>query len=142
MLAPVPRSGLSLLLGAFALLGLFAMHGLSSHGAEQHDRNPAASTLAPDHPDHAHPHAEASASPAADRAHTGCSEGHCGGMDGLVLVLCLAVLAAGLAVALFVVLLRPAVVAAVRPLAAAVTLPRVARDRDPPCLFDLSVQRC
>lgn len=143
MIAPVPRSGLWLLLGAFALLGLFAMHGLSGHGAQQHDQNLAAATVTADHPGHAgHVHAEASASLSADRAHAGCSEGHCGGTDGLVLVLCLAVLAAGLAAALFVVLLRPAVVAAARPLAALVTLPRLARDRDPPCLFDLSVQRC
>lgn len=138
MLAPVPRSGLWLLLGAFALLGLFAMHGLGGHGAQH-------GTQTGGHHD---------AALSADRVHSDCPQGHCagettgrvdegrGGTDGLVLILCLGVLAAGLAAALYVVLLRPAVVVAVRPLAALVALARFARERDPPCLFDLSIQRC
>lgn len=130
-----------MLLGAFALLGLFAMHGFG-HGAQQgtqtgghHDA--AIGSLAHHHQDVAASTVTADGPGYADAE----SDGH-GGTDGLVLILCLAVLAAGLAVALYVVLLRPAVVAAVRPLAALATLARVARERDPPCLFDLSIQRC
>jgi hypothetical protein len=141
MLATVPRSGLWLLLGAFALLGLFAMHGLGGHGSQH---GTPASAHDGGHHDAAvggltHHHQESAASTVAVDD-SGCSQGNCA--DGLVLILCLAVLAAGVAAALYVVLLRPAVVAATRPLAALVTLARSARERDPPCLFDLSIQRC
>ncbi len=58
-----------------------------------------------------------------------------------MLVLCLAVLTVGLAAAVFVAC-RPSIVAAADRLAAVTTLARSARERDPPCLFALSVQRC
>lgn len=158
MLVPVHRSRPWLLLGAFALLGLFAMHGLGGHGmnhagtsnthaASTHAEAGVVGLEAPDAMSHR----------SAGAGHVGCV-GDCvppdstvhaadgsapGGGTSMLLVLCLAVLAAvAFAIVLALRRTRWALLRALRPGDRITRLCRSARDRDPPCLYVLSVQRC
>jgi hypothetical protein len=119
--------------------GLFAMHGLGGHGAGTHDGMTMSAVSSADHAGHAWmAHQADMDEPAAPAVDSGADDG--GGM-GLI-ILCVAILAAALAV-FALVLLRHL---GRRPLC---TLPRgfldlvvVGRDPDPPDLLRLSVMRC
>jgi len=131
------------LVGLAALLGLFAMHGLASHGTAHagHSGEPMGLTAAtaPAHPGHGtttdtQPETpRTSSAPDAPAPDPGLL-----GVAGL----CLAVLLIGVLVT--VLLGRGAVLP--RKLDAAQPAggwpARARRDRDPPCLFALSIQRC
>lgn len=150
MFAPVRRSRLCLVLGSFALLGLFAMHGLGGHGLHH------GAVDGPDH-DAATSISVAMSSAGHDdflAAGDGC--GACGSdaasdaqedtggwLGGWTLALCLGVLVAGVVALLYSGrALRPDVLRTM-PAAQSVSLRySSARDRDPPRLFSLSVQRC
>ncbi len=142
MLHPVSRSGLQLLLGAFALLGLFAMHGLGDHGARHGVADQPVSVAAA-----ASPVAVGGTATRACGGHCaspepGSSTGDSGHGVGPALMLCLAVL---IAVAAAVVTMSPPLGWSIRRATAAATAvraPRSARDRDPPSLLVLSIQRC
>jgi hypothetical protein len=122
-----------------ALAGLIAMHGLSDHGASSHEMeapmNPAVTVVS--HVGHA---ADNSRGQAADAATGAVAPGeHAPGMA--MAGLCLAVLAGAV---IGLALLRPhRAVVFIRPTALAVSpaRPSARRDRDPPCLFQLSVLR-
>lgn len=131
------------LLGAAALVGLFAMHGLASHGAMHtgHSDQPLPVTMAVEH---THVAIEMSVGMAADAAATFTAptpttpDG-----DGLGLAgLCLAVLLVGVFAAIL--LGRRTVHLQLRELADSVRgwPARARRERDPPCLVALSIQRC
>lgn len=131
-------AALRALCGVAALLGLFAMHGLAAHGtAHQAHPNEATALVSTDH------HA---AAPAMGHESTLLATSRSGdreqdpGLVGLT-ALCLAVLLLG--VVLAVVLGRGVAVEGNRSRAfRAGGRPTRARDRDPPCLFALSIQRC
>lgn len=132
-------AALRTLCGVAALVGLFAMHGLAAHGTA-HQAHPieAAALVSTDH------HA---AAPAMDHESTPPASSSSGdreqgpGLLGLT-ALCLAVLLLG--VVLAVVLGRGVAVEGNRSRAfrAGGRPTRARRDRDPPCLFALSIQRC
>lgn len=146
MVGPGHRSRLSLVLGAFALLGLFAMHGLGGHGtnhagaAGHADAVPAhASAHASDHPPaHAACDGACASSQVLDSAPTGSGEG-----ITLLVALCLAVLSAAVAIAVLA-LTRTSVATGRAPDRAQPLreVLRGLRDRDPPNIYVLSVQRC
>ena len=119
----LPSLGARLLVTVAALAGLFAMHGLADHGVPSAPMA-AAATAAADHGTGHH-----APDPGAPASH-GAAE-ICLALLGLVFVLVVALLRGG-------VLLRPSrgTTARWRALASR------ARFRDPPDLFDLSVQRC
>ena len=149
MSAPVPHSRLWLLLGAFALLGLFTMHGLGGHGLHRDSANVTghdAVTSATDSMTSVEHDGVSASSDTCDgicasdagvdvRTDPGAA------MGGWALMLCLAVLAAGVAV-LFLAAraLIPDILRFVNGGTAHRWTP--SRDHDPPCLFSLSVQRC
>jgi hypothetical protein len=122
--------------GVAALLGLLAMHGLATHGSAHHARSAEATPLvSTGH--HAATPARESSMPMVGTSQDG---GDLPGLLGLS-ALCLAVLMAGVGLAMG------------RRSGVAVTLergrsaragraPRARRDRDPPCLIALSIQRC
>lgn len=145
MLAQVHRSGLWLLLGAFALLGLFAMHGLGGHGAHQVGPSETHHASSDESPGAAHLTAhDCAGACAADgiTAHPVLGSGS-GGDDLLVMALCLAVLAAGAAVAAVLARGRPSLALLQPPRSAGgPAVDRSARDRDPPSIHALSVLRC
>jgi hypothetical protein len=154
MFVRVHRSRLWLLLGAFAFLGLFAMHGLGGHGANH------ASVGGSHHGDRA---LQASANPmtASNSAHQeprtsqGC-DGTCVGDDttvagtgsgssgghSLAMALCLVVLAAAAAATIAALgrRLRPALLEPPGLLDRAALVLRSAVGHDPPSIFALSVQ--
>lgn len=155
MPVPVHRSGLWLLLGAFALLGLLAMHGLGGHGGTHalgSESHPAGTHA---HPDHVHSDSAAQdgrvdsagmqvipgAVPAVAAAGHDCRD--CADQHALAMALCLAVLTA---LALAVMFARHPAGAGMRWLPASSTALRTelrrARGPDPPCLIVLSIQRC
>jgi hypothetical protein len=130
--------------GVAALLGLFAMHGLAVHGAAHagHGADPIPSVVTDQgHHDHG-TGAGAAMADTRNGPRSGATQE--GGPDLELLGfagLCLAVLLAGIAAAVL--------------LSGRIRLPRRAgsanahgwparsrRDRDPPCLFALSIQRC
>lgn len=157
MLVPAHRSRLWLLLGAFALLGLFAMHGLGGHGMNHagasqphppvtHAWAGTGNVVGTSEPGHG-------VDPAThDRCHGTCAAdamGHIpmgsgsGGGSSLVMALCLAVLAALAATAaLALSRVRLAVRQPPRLVGRVGIVLRSARDRDPPRIYLLSVQRC
>lgn len=122
-----------LLLGAAALLGLLAMHGLGVHGTA-HDSAPAAHG----------PHAAADpGGPAASSSLDAVGDPMSHESDTSLLGLCLAVLGVAL-LGLFGVGRagrRPWIRLRLRDLRIAVSAVS-SRDRDPPCLHLLSIQRC
>ncbi len=150
MFAPAARSRLWLLLGAFALLGLFALHGLGGHGLHHgavsvsgHD---AAASVSGSMSSVGHDDLQA----AGDGCNGSCGsvavgdarEDAGGEIAGWTLALCLGVLIAGAAaITLAVRALRPDVLRVVAGSQTAFVWSS-ARDHDPPCLFSLSVQRC
>ena len=122
-----------------ALMGIFAMHGLSDHGASSHDMsapmNPAVTMTK-----HAG-HAAEAALGATDDTLTGSAAPEEPSSGMAMAGLCLAVLV-GAVVGLL--LLRPhRAVVFVRPVSLTLVAarPSARRDRDPPCLFQLSVLR-
>lgn len=124
-----------------ALLGLFAMHGLTSHEAAHgvHAGEPVAVLTAVEHAHTVHETSEVTTSTSGTRDVSGVPDP---GRSPLGLAgMCLAILLAGVIVALAVG--RSALAgrehAGVRSLGRPA---RARRDRDPPCLFALSVQRC
>lgn len=125
-----------------ALFGLFAMHGLGDHGAAPHEMHAAAmapAIAAADAPHGGHSsHAEASdQSPAADSVMAPDSPSPGMWMAGL----CLAVLVGAL---IGFLLARPKRVVVFQWSNAVAFVPARRsgrRDRDPPCLFELSVLR-
>lgn len=127
---------------AGALAGLFAMHGLASHGASSHDNMPAipisGTDISTGHPDHA---SDAIRKALDGMGATGSEPAE--PSAGMALAgLCLAVLAG--AIIGLLLLLRPHGIAAVirpRALALVAAVAPGRRDRDPPCLFELSVLR-
>lgn len=124
-----------------ALLGLFAMHGLTSHGTAHGDHagEPIAVLTAVERAHAAHGTSDVTTGTSGTR---GVSEVPDPDRSPLGLAgMCLAILLAGVIVALAA---RRSVLAgrehsgvrsAGRPA-------RARRDRDPPCLFTLSIQRC
>lgn len=150
MLAPAHRSGLWLVLGAFALLGLFAMHGLGGHGAG-HGASHGATHVSEGKESHHHEgHAAPAAGSVSHVAHNGqvdvaeACHRDCADGSTLLMVLCLAVLSVVAVAALLLRhLLGPAFQVALRRSAASLnTLLREARGPGPPGRFALSVQRC
>jgi hypothetical protein len=135
------RLGTRLLVLAGALAGLFAMHGLAAHGASSHDTMPplavSATVVSMSDTDHA--------SDATQAAMDGM--GTTGGepaepSPGMAMAgLCLAVLAG--AIMGLLLLRRHRIAAFIQPpsLAFVAALAPGRRDRDPPCLFELSVLR-
>jgi hypothetical protein len=133
------RLAVRLLVFAGALLGLFAMHGLSDHGASAHQMSHA--TMSPAMVAMAHTdHAAAAPTPIEDAVTSGSVPPE--DSPGMAMAgLCLAVLAAAV---IGFLLLRPNhALDFTRPLHRDfVPTPLAAlRDRDPPCLFELSIQR-
>jgi hypothetical protein len=134
-LAYVTRLGL--LAGTF--VGLFAMHGLATHGTVHADTVgdlPMAmrGMLHETHAGSVGPSLTGQQGPLEDHGHDGGT-----GLLGL----CLAVLAGALAGLLWVRSTRAAIVTSQRALRDLASTPLAAlRDRDPPCLFELSIQRC
>ena len=128
-----------LLVIAGALAGLFAMHGLSYHGASSHDMDapmdPA--VMAMSHASHTADDARNATDDAwtADRAPDEDSPGMA--MAGL----CLAVLAGAIVCFLLLRAHRSDVFMGRIALAFVPVRPSGRRDRDPPCLFELSVLR-
>jgi Family of unknown function (DUF6153) len=128
--------------GVAALLGLFAMHGLAVHGAMHAghgaDPMPAVAVFA----DHGHGMGDIAQADTRDESRSSASQER-GPSPELVSFagLCLAILLAGAAAAIF----RSRFIRLPRlpDLAAVQGWPsRSRRDRDPPCLFALSIQRC
>ena len=132
-----------------ALAGLFAMHGLSDHGAAGHLYTQASTTSAGDAAPASHGTSEHGAAGHMDRATGRASTdsandpmpqgGHGAGLMGL----CLAVLAAALTLVLAAARThrRPLFTTANAGWALPTLLAR-ARDPDPPDLRRLSIQRC
>jgi hypothetical protein len=129
-----------LLVFAGVLAGLLVMHGLSDHGASSHEMRAAMSPAVVEISHTGHP--AGAARSAEDDA--GSADDAAPGEDspGLAMAgLCLAVLAGTI---IGFLLLRPhPILAFVRPLALAFVAARTSglRDRDPPCLFELSALR-
>ncbi len=151
MFAPVRRSRLCLVLGAFALLGLFAMHGLGGHGLHHGAVNGS------DH-DTATSISVAMSSAGHDDflgVGDGC-DGACGTnaapdaregggdwLGGWTLMLCLGLLVAGVVAPLFARRgLRPESLRVTPGSQTAAHRRSSARAHDPPCLYSISVQRC
>ena len=132
------RMVVRLLVFAAALVGLFAMHGLSDHGAASHDMapmNPAVTAMG-----HTGQMAGDSREATAGARATAGDPGE--GSPGMAMAgLCLAVLAG--AVMAFLALRPQGSVALLMSLAWSFVPARLSgcRDRDPPCLFQLSVLR-
>ena len=129
-----------LLVFAGALMGLFAMHGLSDHGAASHDMraamNPAVTAIS--HAGHA---ANAAVGETGD-ALTGTAEPPGEQSPGMAMAgLCLAVVAGAVIGFLLLRQHRAVVFMPPTPLALVAARPSAPRDRDPPCLFELSVLR-
>jgi hypothetical protein len=130
------------LFGLAALLGLFAMHGLvphgTAHGGHVGDATPVVAVSGDHSP------APKSVVPVADpvaMVSAGTHDTPDGALRGLA-GMCLAVLLTGLAVALLLGMGLPGQRQADPPLWARRRPRRARRDRDPPCLFALSIQRC
>jgi len=127
---------------AFVLAGLFAMHGLGEHGAAHqgsHDANAVSAKVSMNHGTHADPSATSKPHEAGSPVGMPAEDPSVVAMVGV----CLAVLA-GVMVGLLLLRglltadlhrLRSRLKFATEPLAAL-------RDRASPCLFDLSIQRC
>jgi len=122
-----------------ALLGLLAMHGLGAHGTAH--RAHASESMAPVSTGHsAPPTADGRAATSAPASGSPYAEQDPGLLG--VSALCLAVLLVGVGLAV-VLGRRRAVVPTRTSTPDAITTPvRGRRDRDPPCLFALSIQRC
>lgn len=149
MTALTRGSGRWLFLGAFALLGLFAMHGLGSHGmshaagdavrhAEGHVVAHSAGTIGPGHAE-----GQPQQRPEGHPALAACGS-DCGDEDGLM-ALCLAVLGASAAAVLafgLLLLLAPPALRPPRWVGTTRAILRSARGPGPPGRFALSVQRC
>lgn len=129
-----------------ALLGLFAMHALSDHGAGSNEMQTAAlaPAIAAAHPGHGEQQAHTVASdPAAapDSAHESATDAGMPTSSMLMAALCLAVIAGAI---LWLLVRRPhRALLFTRPIAMAFAAARPTgrRDRDPPCLYQLSVLR-
>jgi len=127
--------------GVAALLGLFAMHGLAVHGAMHtgHDADPMPAAVAAAHDHNAD---QPALRDAPDESPSGASQERTPdrGLVGFA-GLCLAILLAGVAVAVFLsrFLRLPRWLT---PVTAQGWPTRSRRDRDPPFLFALSIQRC
>lgn len=130
--------------GVAALLGLFAMHGLAVHGALHagHGTEPVSAAFAIAGHDHFKGTGDAALASTSDESRVGASEERAPepqllGSAGL----CLAILVVGMVtVAFFSRFIRiprrpDRTIAQGWP-------SRSRRDRDPPCLFALSIQRC
>ncbi len=131
------------LFGVAALLGLFAMHGLAAHGNVHpaHAGAPIAVMAAAGQHHSGHAMTTDPTADASWRPHPAGDPAPESGLLGLA-ALCLAVLLAGVIVT---VLLGRGVVVADKVEVESRALGRPARsrrDRDPPCLYALSVQRC
>jgi len=130
--------------GAAALVGLFAMHGLAGHGAMHagHGDPPLEIAAAAA----AHTHAAASMpmeATAAQAPSLTAPSGPSPDDGGLGLVgLCLAVLLVGAIAAVLLGRRSWYARSLARPVAHRGWPARARRDRDPPCLFALSIQRC
>ena len=130
--------------GVAALLGLFAMHGLAVHGAMHagHGADPMPAVAAVAGHSHDHGMGAAASADTRDGSRSGASEERGPGPELVGFAgLCLAILLAGAVAAVFLSRFvrlprRP------DPAAAAGWPSRSRRDRDPPCLFALSIQRC
>jgi hypothetical protein len=128
--------------GAAALLGLFTMHGLAVHGAMHagHGAEPTPSVIAV--ADHGHDQAGVMTADTRDDSASGASEERAPGSELMGFAgLCLAILLVGAVAAGL--LSRPIrIPRGADPATARGWPPRSRRDRDPPCLFALSIQRC
>lgn len=127
--------------GVAALLGLFAMHGLAAHGTahQRHTSEPVVVASAE------HGDASVTVHPASEESRVSSGAGDRAPDPGLLGLagMCLAVLLIGVVVA--VVLGRGIAVHGAHgrsSLRAGVRPSRARRERDPPCLFALSIQRC
>lgn len=128
--------------GVAALLGLFAMHGLAVHGAVHagHDAEPMPSMTAV--ADHVHDQHDVTTADSRATSASGASQERAPGPELAALAgLCLAILLVGVVAA--VLRSRPIRLPRRADSATARGWPsRSRRDRDPPCLFALSIQRC
>jgi hypothetical protein len=129
---------------AFVLAGLFAMHGLGDHGAAHQGSHDAAAVavaakVSMNHGTQADPSATTKAHGAGSPLGVPAEDSPAVAMAGV----CLAVLAGAMVGLLLLRGLRAAVPSRLRSRLKFATEPFAAlRDRDPPCLFDLSIQRC
>lgn len=140
-LSGTPRTLLAAAVWTLLLLGLFVMHGASSHGTAAHTAAPDATVLevAASHDGHAgHDAVAQSDDPAAGSEDNGGSQGHSAAE------LCLAILCALLsALAAFGFLTRPRRLLFTAPRSAvSAPFPSWLRPPDPPCLIRLSILRC
>ena len=126
--------------GVAALLGLFAMHGLTVHGAMHagHGAEPTPSVIAV--ADHGQD--DVTMAGTRDDSASGASHERAPGSELMGFAgLCLAILLVGAVAA--VLLSRPIrLPRRADPTTARGWPSRSRRDRDPPCLFALSIQRC
>lgn len=130
--------------GVAALLAVFAMHGVAVHGAmhagHSADPMPASAAVA----DHSHGTGDAAMADTRDDAPSGTSQERTPDPDLLGFAgLCLAILL----VVVFAVVFRSRLIRLQRRRRRDSTTAqgwpsRSRRDRDPPCLFALSIQRC
>ena len=138
--AAVPRLlRLAVLIGTVA--GVLAMHGLGDHGAMHH---PLARTavVAPAVSAHGgHASSAVHQEPAENAAETSPRHGTPGGVSFGLLALCMAILTLSTVSAFR---MRPSRLLDADPIGSGRSTPCPAsrRDRDPPCLFALSILRC
>ena len=148
MSVTLPRVGLAIALrrvcGVSALLALFVMHGVAVHGAmhssHSADPMPAAVAISGDH--HNHDTVHAATAESGNDSPSGASQERAPdpellGFAGLCVAILLVVVVAVVFLSRFVRLRRQRDSTTARGWPA-----RSRRDRDPPCLFALSIQRC
>jgi hypothetical protein len=129
--------------GVAALLGLFAMHGSATHGPMHggHDAEPVRAVVAV--AGHDHGPGNVAIAENGDGSPSGASEERAPDRQLLGLAgLCLAVLLAGVLAAIILGRLIRFSRRRDPDAAADGWASRARRDRDPPCLFALSIQRC
>jgi hypothetical protein len=128
--------------GVAALLAVFAMHGVAVHGAMHAGHSPDPMPAAVAVADHNHGTGDAAMADTRDDAPSGTSQERTPdpdllGLAGLCLAILLVVMVAVVFLSRFIRLRRR------RDSTTAQGWPsRSRRDRDPPCLFALSIQRC
>lgn len=130
--------GVRLIMSAAALAGLFAMHGMSDHGSSHFAHAPIGTAeMAMSHAKHVADEVSNVTEVASTFDKTLAQGSPSMGMAGL----CLAVLAGAIIGGLLSRPHRGVVLTRHLPLPPVSALPPGCRDRDPPCLFELSVLR-
>lgn len=128
-----------LLLVVAAFVGLFAMHGLGDHGTAHTETSGPMAAASMRGSDEHRPPVEPMSSHGEGHESHGAPSADSGGMAGL----CLAVLVGSLLALAWLRARSPVRIVRRWPYPIVVNLRATElRDRDPPCLFQLSVQRC